>query len=377
MWAFMTRRSKLIILAIAVYTGYVLGGFAFGGTAFAKSAFSIGPILTHLRLPVFGGAGGLGGTISLPGVLPNLPALIRQAPLALVPDWQGSDRINILILGTDQRPEERAAGVPTRTDVILVVSIDPVHKTAGIVSFPRDMWVPIAGLGEQRINEAFQFGERYKISGVAAGGPALVSSTLDRNFGLSTSHYAIFNFDAFQNIIDTLDGVIIDVPRPLKDDQFPTDQDSEDIFGMQRIYFQPGPQLMRGSTALKYVRSRHSETDFARNARQRQVILGIRDRVLRVNSLPNLPAVITQTLSALQTDLSPGDALSLAKLVIQIDAANIQTLGVGPPLVTGYTGEDGAALLLPNNAAIKRAIQQLMDAPPATDAAKTAAALAS
>ena len=83
---------------------------------------------------------------------------------------------------------------------------------------------------------------------------------------------------------------------------------------------------------------------------------------------PNLPAVITQTMAALQTDLSPGDALSLAKLVTQIDSANIQTLGIGPPLVTGYTGEDGAALLLPNNAAIKRAIQQLMEEPPPTAA---------
>ncbi|HEY3117401.1 MAG TPA: LCP family protein, partial [Chloroflexota bacterium] len=340
-------------------------------TAFAKTAFSLTPILAHLRLPIGGSSGINIGSGILPGGFPNPVAIIARAPLAFVPDWQGSDRINILMLGTDQRPEERAAGVPTRTDVILVVSLDPVHKTAGIVSFPRDMWLPIAGLGEQRINEAYQYGERHKVSG---GGSALVSSTLDRNFGLSTSHYAIFNFEAFQNIIDTLDGVVIDVPRPLKDDAFPTDQDSEDIFGMQRIYFQPGPQLMRGSAALHYVRSRHSETDFARNARQRQVLLGIRDRVLRVNALPNLPSVITQTLAALQTDLSPGDALSLAKLVTQIDSSNIRTLGVGPPLVSGYTGEDGASLLLPNNAAIKRAIQQLMEEPPATDAAKSTGA---
>lgn len=369
----MTRRLQLIILGIALYAGYVLGGFAFGGTAFAKSALALTPILTHLRLPIGSGVN-LGGGINLGAGLPNLPALITRAPLAFVPDWQGPDRINILVLGTDQRPEERAAGVPTRTDVLLVVSLDPVHKTAGIISFPRDMWVPIAGLGQQRINEAYQYGERHKPSGVAAGGPALVSRTLEQNFGLSTSHYAIFNFEAFEQIIDTLDGIVIDVPRPLKDDAFPTDQDSEDVFGMQRIYFLPGPQLMRGSAALKYVRSRHSETDFARNARQRQVILAIRDRALRVNALPSLPAVITQTMAALQTDLSPGDGLSLAKLVTQIDSANIQTLGVGPPLVSGYTGYDGASLLIPNNAAIRRAIQQLMEEPATSEATRSSAA---
>ncbi len=366
----MIRRPQLLILGIALYTGYVLGGLAFGGTAFAKSALTLTPLLAYLRLPIGSNGVNLGPGINLTAGFPNLPALITRAPLAFVPDWQGTDHINILVLGTDQRPEERAAGIPTRTDVILVVSLDPVHKTASIISFPRDMWVPIAGLGEQRINEAFQYGERHKVSGVPPGGAALASRTIETNFGLLTSHYAVFNFQVFEQVIDTLDGVLIDVPRPLKDDQYPTDQDSEDEFGIQRIYFQPGPQLMRGSTALKYVRSRHSETDFARNARQRQVILAIRDRVLRVNGLTNLPTVITQTMAALQTDLSPGDALSLAKLVTQIDSANVQTLGIGPPLVTGYTGVDGAALLIPNNAAIRRALQQLMEEPPATDAAQ-------
>ncbi|MSQ24302.1 MAG: LytR family transcriptional regulator [Chloroflexi bacterium] len=333
-----------------VFAAYVLGGMLFGGGVIATATAQTWPLLSRTGLQLTS----VGDFVA---ALPNPSTFMVQAPLRLIPDWQGTERVNVLLLGTDQREDERKGGIPTRTDVMLVVSIDPVAKTALMVSFPRDMWVAIPGFGEQRINVAYAYGENRKVPG---GGAATAAHTVELNFGLSSSYYALVNFEGFEQIIDTLGGVVIDVPRPLKDDEYPTPD-----YRIERIFFQAGPQIMTGSNALKYARSRHSDSDFARNSRQRAVLLAIRDRALRINVLANLPALLDRGMSAVQTNFSTTELLSLAKLAGQIDTVNIRTLGVEPPLVRGFTGEDGASLQLPDRAAIKRAIQQLQDMPAA------------
>jgi LCP family protein required for cell wall assembly len=332
------------------FTLYVLGGFLVGSGSLMRVVQSWQAAQTpRLQTSPFN----VGTLIADPG------RAISQAPLLLVPDWQGTDRINVLLLGTDQREEDRLAGFPARTDVVLVVSIDPVAKTAGMVSFPRDLWVTIPGLGEQRINEAFQYGERRRWPG---GGAGLVANTLELNFGISIPFYALVNFEGFEQVIDLVGGVLIDVPSPIKDDAYPTPD-----YGIERIFFLPGPQLMNGDSALKYARTRHSDSDFARNSRQQQVLLAIRERALSVNALANLPALVDKGTNAVTTNLGASEILSLGKLATQIPSGNIRTLGVAPPLVTPFTGIGGASLQMPNRTAIRRAIDGLTE-PPASAA---------
>src|SRR5687768_15695604 len=87
--------------------------------------------------------------------LPDYEDVIRQSTFVFIPDWKGTERISILMLGLDTREDERALGLPTRSDTMSVLTIDPVARTAALISFPRDLWVTIPGFGEHRINEAY------------------------------------------------------------------------------------------------------------------------------------------------------------------------------------------------------------------------------
>lgn len=328
-----------VTLGVTLFAAYVAGAAVVGA-----KALTVLPRITNsagrISLPM------LPQNLTLPSI--NLP--IVSSPLSLVPDWSGTDRINILILGVDQREDEREIGLPTRSDVMMVASIDPVQKTAALISFPRDMWVAIPGFGEERINVAFRVGELRKVEG---GGPALAAQTIERNFGLRTPYYALVNFNGFEEIIDSVGGIVIDVPRPVKDDEYPTPD-----YGTERVFFQPGPQMMNGTNALKYARTRHTDSDFARMSRQQATLRGVRDRVLRLNLLPQLPALLNKGSKAVQTNLSPTEILSLAKLGAQIEPDAMSSLVVDRELVTSFTGIEGAALLMPNRPAIQRAIQQ-------------------
>ncbi len=336
-----------------LYLVYVGGGLSIGGVAFAstvRTAYSA--FHTPEERPA-----AMSRIAAGPGrILPNSEDFMRQQMLNVIPDWNGSERISILLLGIDQRDTERVAGIPTRSDTMSVLSINPVTKAAALISFPRDLWVSIPGLGEQRINEAYPWGEVRRVEG---GGPGLAARTIEQNFGLQINHYAIVNFSGFEDLINMLGGVVIDVPRPLADDTYPTEN-----YGVQRIFFAPGPQLMDGSMALKYARTRHADSDFGRIRRQQQVLLGMRDRALRQNLIARLPALVDQGARSVQTDFSPTELLSLGKLATQIDTSTLTTVEVTYPLVRDFRGYDGAFLLLPDKAAIRATIARALEPPP-------------
>lgn len=334
----------LLFLGGLVYVGYVGGGLVFGLTTIT-GAFrgTTNPI--QISLPL------LPPGLSLPRI--SLPMI--TSPLALIPDWGGSERVNILVLGVDQRDDERSIGLPTRSDTLMIASLDPEQRTAALISFPRDLWVAIPGFGEERINAAYRIGELRRVEG---GGAALAAQTIDRNFGLRASYFVLVDFRGFEDIIDGVGGVVIDVPRPLKDDEYPTYD-----YGLERVYFMPGPQHMNGATALKYARTRHSDSDFARMTRQQQVLMSLRDRALRLNMVAQMPSLMDQGMKAIQTNLSPTEILSLAKLASQIETSAMSNLVVEGNLVTSFRGIGGAALLAPRRAEIQSAVQRTLADP--------------
>jgi hypothetical protein len=164
-------------------------------------------------------------------------------------------------------------------------------------------------------------------------------------------HYARVDFRGFQKLIDTVGGVVIDVDRPVKDDEYPTPD-----YGYMRVYFGPGPQLMDGEHALEYARSRHDSNDFARAARQQKVIVSVRNRVLQLNMLSKAPEMVGIVQSSLTTDLTAVEMLPLAKLLSQIDRDKIANLVIDANYVRPFVGDDGADLLDPDIPAIRRAI---------------------
>jgi polyisoprenyl-teichoic acid--peptidoglycan teichoic acid transferase len=345
------RRVLLRSLVVTSYCTYIAIGAWLGGM------YVVGPVLAQTQANAIAAASARSTTttqFSFPSIFPQMDS-VSDLPSIVLPDWKGKERINVLLMGVDQRDDEKVAGIPTRSDTMIVLSIDPVQKSATMISFPRDLWVMIPGFGEERINVAYRTGELRKVDG---GGAGLAARTLELNFGLKTNYFATVDFHGFEDVVNTVGGIVVDVPRPIKDDTYPTDD-----FGVERIYFPVGPQLMNGATALKYARTRHADSDFGRMARQQQVLFAIRDRALRLNMLPRLPTMVDQGLRTVQTNLSTTELLSLGKLAADIDTAAVGTLQIDNQLVRPVIGWGGAALLMPKKDEIKRAIERAMADP--------------
>ncbi|HYN88400.1 MAG TPA: LCP family protein [Ardenticatenaceae bacterium] len=247
-----------------------------------------------------------------------------------------STAMNILLLGIDKRETEDG---PFRTDTMIVVRADPVNKGAALLSIPRDLWVqlPDYGYGRRwdRINTAHVWGEVYEYPG---GGPALAKRTIELNFGISIDRYVVVDFDAFENFVDLIGGIEIDVPAELTDYQYPTED-----YGYMTVHFDAGQQHMNGQQALIYARTRHADSDFHRAGRQQQVMLAVREKVLSRNIIPSLtPANIVRIAREFEdsviTDLTIDEMFTLARTVDQIPDGGIRQLVIDSELV--YDGYD-------------------------------------
>ena len=162
---------------------------------------------------------------------------------------------------------------------MILLTLDPLSRTAGILSIPRDMWVAIPGFQHGKINTAYYLGDAYKLPG---GGPGLAVDTVEQFLGVPVNYYAQIDFQAFVRFIDEIGGVKINVPETI----------TVDLLGSgvaTKKTLRPGVQVLPGEWALAYARARNTGGgDFDRAKRQQQVILGIRDRILSFDMLPLL-----------------------------------------------------------------------------------------
>ena len=254
--------------------------------------------------------------------------------------WDGASRVTILIMGLDYRDWQAGEG-PPRTDTMILLTIDPVNQTAGMLSIPRDLWVNIpGGFDYGKINTAYQLGEAYKFPG---GGPGLAMATVEELLGVPIDFYAQIDFNAFVQFIDEIGGVKVDVPEKI----------SIDLLGDNNTKtLQPGVQTLPGEWALAYARARHTEGgDFDRAQRQQQVIMAIRNRIIQFDMLPTLiqksPALYQELSSGVHTNLSLDQAIKLAWLAQQIPEDQIKRAVIGEEQVSFQTSPDGLDILKP------------------------------
>jgi len=224
------------------------------------------------------------------------------------PGWSGRERLNVLLLGIDTRD---ASPQTENTDTIILLSLDPTAKTAAMLSIPRDTLVDIPGVGQDKVNSAYSYG------GDAKKGPELARRTVERFLGVPIHSYAVIDFAAFRQTIDSVGGVTVDVRRPLRDEDYPTAD-----FGIERAEFRAGPQLMDGENALRYARSRHDSNDFGRARRQQLVLLALRER-LALAGLFRLPGIVERVGPLVRTNFDPGKVFPLARTALSIDASEI------------------------------------------------------
>jgi len=270
-----------------------------------------------------------------------------------LPMWSSSERLNLLLMGLDQRP---GSASPARADVIMIARVDPTQRKVRVLSIPRDLWVEIPGHGENRINSAYFYGE---FDGEPGGGPGLMTATVEHNFGLTIDYYGTLNFECFERIVDILGGITVDVPEEVRDSQYP-----DDSYGYMDIYIPAGTQQMDGETALQYVRARHESSDFSRMRRQQQVILALREKALRLDAVFALPELIPLLGEAFSTDLSVDSLLGLANLAAQIQAEDVELRVIDESLTIPYVAPDGAQVLLPRLEQIRALVSELFDDAP-------------
>jgi len=278
----------------------------------------------------------------------SLPPIVREERKSNIstageplPDWERKERVNILILGLDQREGEPG---PWRTDTMMVLTVDPENKTAGLLSIPRDLWVHIPAYDKwDRINTAHFWGELNKYPG---GGPALAMKTVYEFLGEPIHYYIRVNFSGFVRAIDLIGGVDVYVEEDIYDPKYP-----DNNYGYEPLYIPAGQHHFDGEMALKYVRTRHGSSDFDRLRRQQQVIMAARDRVMRLDLLPKLlpklPQLMRELSDAVQTDLQLDELMRLAKLAGEIEPDHIQMAVIDSSMTMPVKTPEGWDVLLP------------------------------
>jgi len=264
------------------------------------------------------------------------PTPVGEEP---APVWTGNERLNMLVLGIDTRDGDRTT---QNTDTMIVVSLDPLNKTAAMLSIPRDVYINKPGTFQGKINGAFAF-----------GGPDLVRRVTSDLLGIKIHSYALVNFEAFNRIVNGVGGVIVDVRRPVRDEYYPTVD-----YGVERVNIAPGPQLMFGDTALTYARSRHDSNDYSRARRQQDVLGALRVKLSQPQTLRTLPALMDGVGTTIETDFDPTNVLPLARTASGIDSASI-TSGVLYPCGGAYPhceltyDSEGGFYLIPDVAKVR------------------------
>ncbi len=286
-------------------------------------------------------------SIPQPGItdssLPTKTSEPAVAPLSqptLTP-WDGAGRVTMLILGLDYRDWEQGSQA-SRSDTMILLTLDPLTRTAGILSIPRDTWVAIPGFTHAKINTAYYLGEAHKLPG---GGPGLAVKTVEQFLGVPINYYAQIDFDAFVRFIDEIGGVKINVPAEITIDLLGD--------GANTIKtLKPGPQVLPGEWALAYARNRKtSEGDFDRARRQQQVVLAIRNRILSLEALPLLiqkaPVLYQELATGIHTNMSLEQAIRLALLAQQVPEGNIKQGVLGKEYIIFGRSPDNLSINIP------------------------------
>jgi LCP family protein required for cell wall assembly len=250
----------------------------------------------------------------------SLPEI--TAPEIEMPDWDGGSRVNIVFFGL-RGGDIRGEGCPACTDTIILLTVDPITKTAGMLSIPRDMWVNIPGFGYSRINTAWTMGEAAKLP---SGGSGLAMETVSQFIGVPVHYYVQVDFDTFISLIDLIDGIDVYIEEEMTLELTGRGRDHIDLPCC-------GVQHMNGKRALAYARCRKesqgcSGGDVGRAERQQKVIMAIRDKVLDPKQFPRLlaqaPQLYNTFSTGIHTNMSLEDAMKLAMLAKDIPIESIK-----------------------------------------------------
>lgn len=244
---------------------------------------------------------------------------------------EGDGRVNILLLGIGGAGHDGG----DLTDTMILASIDPVNHQVSLLSIPRDLWVKMSVNyygSSQKINAAYSAGKYQYLGKVdqrntdplaIQAGMASVDTTVSQVLGIDIDYHVLLNFAAFAQAIDIVNGVSVDVKKPLVDASMAWENNNN------ATLVPAGQQQMNGKEALLYARSRHSSSDFDRSERQRELIVALKQKVLTLGTFSN-PVKLDGLASAfgknVYSDLSTKAALRLYDIMKEVDDNKVQSL---------------------------------------------------
>ncbi|MGI6551824.1 MAG: LCP family protein [Bacillota bacterium] len=226
------------------------------------------------------------------GITPEAGAETTEEEVDVPPN----NRLNILLLGIDQRANE-----PARADTIIVAFLDLDENDVKLLSIPRDTYVKIPGYSKEKIGHANAY-----------GGPELTVRTVENLLGINIDKYVAVNFEGFQRLIDALGGIEMEIEKRM-------------VYPPENIDLKPGKQRLNGHDALAYVRYRgDTGADISRIARQQKFLKELAEEVMQVNTILKLPALVREANECVETDISVTEMLSLAKAAKNLDTSAIE-----------------------------------------------------
>ncbi|MBX3012686.1 MAG: LCP family protein [Caldilineaceae bacterium] len=348
------RPGSRTLLIVAVYAVLVLGAASIGAYRLYQAArwsvvnsYSTAIDLDLPMTDITDGEAEQAQAAALTAAQADVAALELPpaASVAMAP-------INVLLLGTDDRPDEVG---PARTDTIILLTLDPQSHTAGMLSLPRDLWVPIAGATyNAKINTAYSIGEQRNPNG---GGPQLIMDTVSQLIGRPIDYYVRINFQGFVQVVDLLGGIDIMVPTVIHDEEYPTAD-----YGVETFHLDPGLQHLDGQTALKFARTRHVDDDYGRSRRQQDVIRAVIDKVLSANMIPTLLPKAWMLISTMRSSIDTNIPLFvqyelagyMSQAALQEIRQDVLDSRYGEEKIT----EDAGWILIPDREKVRTALEE-------------------
>jgi len=257
----------------------------------------------------------------------------------------------VLMLGFD-----RSGKLPGRTDSIMIVAARHETGELGVMSVPRDLWVEIPGWEPGRINKVYRVGEM--LHGVG-GGQDLMKRVIRAELGIAIDYVAAVDFAGFAKVVDLLGGIDIDVACPIKDNFISPKSET----GYVPLSLDSGRQRIDGATALLFSRSRHGRSDMDRARRQQAVLMGLKEKAMRLDVIPRLPLLLGAVKKHVETDVDLAGAFRLADLARRCDAASLHGLVIREPIVYEWRSPEGQSVVKLNRQAFDKALAGLFDAP--------------
>jgi LCP family protein required for cell wall assembly len=287
------------------------------------------------------------GTVKPPFVFESPPPNIvsgTSVPVATIeppPEWEGTERVNILVLGADARGLEKNGKEVPRSDSMMVVSIEPTTKKALLISILRDTYVKIPGHNFNRINVAME-----------QGGPDLAMKTVSDLLDIPIQYYVYMDFKGFIGVVDALGGVSIDVEKDMDWE----DAEDDHIYD---IHLKQGFQEMDGKTALQYVRFRYdARSDYARSERQRKFLTAISERMQTTSGILKFPKILAAVDPYIYTNIDNlSEKLKLGSLGFAAKSSGFVGIQVPPPHLLRETRINNDSVLTTDPELLKAYIQ--------------------